>query len=301
MFFSPLLKTFNMSKQRKTAISTISAQITSTISVAMVLLILGIVAVLGFVAQNISHDIKENFGFVVTLKENISQIEINALKLRWAKSPYVASQKYTSAEEVLHQQLNLDESILDMTAGINPYLAEFEIKVKPEYASHDSTNNIKESLLQIPYIKDVLIDQTNIDSINKNANNIISVLFIIATIMLLISFVLINNTIRLSIYSKRFTIHTMKLVGATNGFIRRPIILNSIIQGIIAAIIAILLLIAIIYYLPSFLVDIKDFIPWEEISLIFGGLIIIGITICATTALFATNKYLRTSYDNMFK
>ena len=290
-----------MAQKKKNVISTFSTQFTSTISVALVLLILGIVAMLGLVTRNITSGIKENFGFIIVLNENITPVEVNALKQKWSIEPYVASQHYISAEEVLKQQLELDESILEMTAGINPYQAEFEIKVKPEYANIDSTNNIKTSLLNIKGINSIIIDQTDIDNINNNTNNIISVLGIIAIVLTLISFVLINNTVRLTVYSKRYTIHTMKLVGATNGFIRRPFIINNIITGIIAAIIAILLLITTLYYLPQILPGIQNHIPWAESGLIFVGLIVVGIIICATATFFATNKYLRSNYDDMFK
>lgn len=291
-----------MSKKHKSAISTFSAQITSTISVALVLLILGIVAFMGLVTRNVTNDIKENIGFVVMLNEDISASQLNTLKQKWSKEPYVASQLFVSAEEALQQETErMGEDILEMMAGVNPYQPEFEIKVKSQYASRDSIESIKASLLNVDGINDVVVDPSRIDDINSNTNNVILVLSIIAAALILISFVLINNTVRLTVYSKRFIIHTMKLVGATNGFIRRPFIINNIVHGIIAAIIANLILAAALFYLPALDPSTGELISWLDAYWIFGALVVIGIIICSTATLFATNKYLRISYDDMFK
>lgn len=291
-----------MSKRRKSIISTYSAQITSTISVTLVLLILGIVAMLGVAAHNITNDFKGNVGFVVMLDEQISTGELNALKQKWRKEPYVAAQRFIPAEEVFKNEMKeMGEEVLELMAGINPYQPEFEITVKPQYACRDSINNIKASLAGINGIDEVLYDTSDIDAINNNINKGIFILSIIAAALILISFVLINNTVRLTVYSKRFIIHTMKLVGATNAFIRRPFILNNIFHGFIAAIIANLILASSIYYLHSIEQSAIATIGWNEAAIVFGGLIIIGIAICASASLFATNKYLRLSYDDMFK
>lgn len=291
-----------MRKKHKSAISTFSAQITSTISVALVLLILGIVAFMGLVARNVTNDIKENIGFVVMLNDDISTSQLNALKQKWSKEPYVASQLFVSAEEALQQETErMGEDILEMMAGVNPYQPEFEIKVKSQYASRDSVESIKASLLDVPGVKDVVVDPIRIDDINSNTNKVILVLSIVAAALILISFVLINNTVRLTVYSKRFVIHTMKLVGATNGFIRRPFIINNIVHGIIAAIIANLILAAAIFYLPALDPEAGTLISWVDAYWVFGALVAIGVIICSIATIFAANKYLRLSYDDMFK
>lgn len=291
-----------MSKHRKSVISTFSAQITSTISVALVLLVLGIVAFMGVAAHHITTDIKENLGFVVMLDDNISESSINSLKQKWSKAPYVASQHFISSEEALKQESErMGEDILEMMAGINPYQPEFEIKVKSQYATPDSIENIKASLIGIQGISSIITDTTMADEINTTTHNVIIALGVIVLALLLISFVLINNSVRLTIYSKRFIIHTMKLVGATGGFIRRPFMINNIIHGFIASIIAIAILASAFYYLRSIEYSVCESISWIEAGVIFGILTITGVIICAISALFATNKYLRTSYDDMFK
>ena len=293
---------FSMGKHHKSAISTFSAQITSTISVALVLLVLGIVAFLGLVANNVTTNIKENIGFVVVLDDDISPANLNALKQKWGKEPYVATQQFISAEEVLQQESErMGEDILNMMADINPYQPEFEINVTSQYANSDSIESIKASLIDIPGIENIITNTTMVDDINTGINNVIIALMTVAFALILISFVLINNSVRFAIYSKRFIIHTMRLVGATNGFIRRPFVLNNVIHGFIASIIATLILGGILYYLHTIEYSFSQTITWIEAAYVFGTLAVLGIILCATAALFATNKYIRTSYDDMFK
>ncbi len=290
-----------MNKHRKSTFSTFSAQITSTISVALVLLILGIVAFLGIAANRTTSNIKENIGFVVVLNDNISVPELNVLKQKWAKEPYVASHQFISAEEILKQEsTRMGEEILEMMAGINPYQSEFEINVKANYANRDSIESIKASLIGHNGISEIITNTSMIDEINASINNVILALIIVAATLLLIAFVLINNSVRLTIYSKRFIIHTMKLVGATGGFIRRPFITSNIIHGIIASIIAIIILASTLYYLRTIEYSLCEAISWIDATYVFIAITILGIVICAFSALFATNKYIRTNYDDMF-
>lgn len=291
-----------MGKHHKSAISTFSAQITSTISVSLVLLILGIVALLGLVANNVTTDIKENIGFVVELDYEITQSNIDSLNQKWDKAPYVASKKFISAEEVLQQESKLmGEDILKMMNGINPYQSEFEIKVKAQYANRDSIESIKASLANTKGIDKIVTNNSMIDDINVGVNNVIIALLAVAIAMIIISFVLINNSVRLAIYSKRFTIHTMRLVGATNGFIRRPFIRNNMLHGFLASIFTSAILSGILYYLQSIEHSLISAISWVEACYVFATLAVLGIILCSAAALFATNKYLRTSYDDMFK
>ena len=290
-----------MGKHHKSAISTSSAQITSTVSVALVLLILGTIALLGLIANNVTTSIKENIGFVAELDYEISQSDIDALNQKWDKEPYVASKKFISAEEVFQQESKLiGDDILKMTDGVNPYQAEFEIKVKAKYANRDSLEKIETSLANTKGIEEIKTNNTMVDDINIGVNSVILALLAVAIAMILISFVLINNSVRLAIYSKRFTIHTMRLVGATNGFIRRPFVRTNMLHGLLAAVIASAILSGLLYYLQSIEYSLCSAISWIEAGYVFVALAILGIILCSTAALFATNKYLRTSYDDMF-
>ncbi len=290
-----------MGKKQHSSISTFGGQITATISVALVLLILGIISMLGLAAKSVTDNIKQNMGFVVELNDDTSDDIVNNFKQSWASSPYVSSVVYISAEEALQQEAELMGEDIMSIMDVNPYHAEFEVKMMPQYANGDSIEKIVEQLSTNPNIAKVRTDPVMIESVNHSINNIILVLTIIAAALLLISFVLINNTVRLTVYSRRFLIHTMKLVGATGGFIRKPFIINNIINGIIAAILAILTLTGLLYYIKTLNPSVNEAISWNYAAYIFVGIIFTGIIICSVATLFATNKYLHIDYDDMFK
>ncbi len=288
-------------KKKRSGISTYSAQITSTISVALVLLLLGIVAFMGIAANSVTNSIKSNMGFDLILKESVSTQEVNQLKRHWTNANYVSSFKFHSADDALRKwQEDTGEDLIELL-GANPFSPEFEIKVKHEYANVDSIQKITSLIQSNPCISEIKVHSDMIDAINDNIRSIAFILILISAALMLISFVLINNTIRLTIYSRRFIIHTMKLVGATSGFIRRPFIINNILHGFIAAIIAILILAGTIYYIQTIDSAILKVINLESIAWIFISIILLGIIICALAALLATNKYLRIDYDDMFK
>ena len=288
-------------KKKRSGISTYSAQITSTISVALVLLLLGIVALMGIAANSVTNNIKSNMGFDIILKESVSIQEINQLKQHWTNANYVSNFKFHSADDALRKwQEDTGEDLIELL-GVNPFSPEFEVKVKHEYANVDNIKKITSLFQSNQCISEIKVHSDMIDAINNNIQSIAFILVLISAALMLISFVLINNTIRLTIYSRRFLIHTMKLVGATAGFIRRPFIINNILHGFIAAIIAILILAGTIYYIQTLDSAILNVINLESIAWVFASIILLGIIICALAALLATNKYLRIDYDDMFK
>ncbi len=290
-----------MDKQKNRLVSTFSAQITATISVSLVLLILGVIAMMGIAARNVTRDIKESMGFTLVMGDATTDSDVNALKRQFAKAPYVASYNFYSADDALRQwEEDTGESISEILE-INPFSGEFEVRVKEIYASPDSLNKVADQLKLNPAVGEVTIHLQMVETINRNISNISLVLIVIAGALLMISFVLINNTVRLTIYSRRFIIHTMKLVGATPGFIRRPFIFNNMIHGVFASLISSGLLAALLYYAHDFDPSIANAVSWQDSAWVFGGLLIIGILICCLAALFATNKYIRLTYDEMFK
>ena len=290
-----------MEKRPNKGISTFSAQITATISVALVLLLIGIIAMLGIAAHSITRNIKENIGFDIVLTDTATDAEVNQLKSKWTASPYTASVRYYSKEDALmNWEEETGENLMDVL-GINPFSGELEVKVKADYASSDSINKIITPLKSLPYVHEVKVHTELVDSINRNINSVSLILIIITCALLFISFALINNTVRLTVYSRRFIIHTMKLVGATGSFIRRPFINANVVSGIISALIASAILAGTLYYLQGIDSGIASAITWPQAACVFAGILIIGIIICAVAALFATNKYLRLDYDDMFR
>ncbi|TGY05217.1 ABC transporter permease [Muribaculum sp. NM65_B17] len=290
-----------MEKRPNKGISTFSAQITATISVALVLLLIGIIAMLGIAAHSITRNIKENIGFDIVLTDTATDAEVNQLKSKWTASPYTASVRYYSKEDALmNWEEETGENLMDVL-GINPFSGELEVKVKADYASSDSINKIITPLKSLPYVHEVNVHTELVDSINRNINSVSLILIIITCALLFISFALINNTVRLTVYSRRFIIHTMKLVGATGSFIRRPFINANVVSGIVSALIASAILAGTLYYLQGIDSGIASAITWPQAACVFAGILIIGIIICAVAALFATNKYLRLDYDDMFR
>lgn len=274
--------------------------LTSTVSVGMVLLILGIVGCAAFAAGNITRHIRENLGFNMVMKMDADLTRINDMKKRLTASDFVASYDYMSPEEILEQENAYLGSDVEDLLGTNPYQPEFNVRVKAQYASVDSLDKIIVPLRNIDSVEEITVHTEMVESVNSNIGTLSLVLIALAGALLVISFVLINNTVRLTIYSARFLLHTMQLVGATNAFIRRPIIIGNILNGILAAVVAILLLCLLRVYAVSIDPDLALALPWSDLIYVFLGVVAGGIIICGTASWIATNKYLRQSYDDMF-
>lgn len=278
-------------------------QLTSTISVAMVLLILGIVASLGAVTRSITDTIRQNLGFTIVMAENVDEAHVQQLKQRFTSAPYVASYTYMSSDDILKQEESLADFDIMEAVGVNPYQAEFGVRVKSEYANSDSIARIVSPIEQMECVESAIVHTDMVDDVNSNIKAISLVLFAVALALAVISFVLINNTVKLAIYSNRFILNTMQLVGATAAFIRRPILLRNIVNGVIAALLAIALLCGVRYFIasdPQAAAEIGEALPWEHLAVIFGCMILCGMILCGVAAYFATNKYLRRNYDDLF-
>lgn len=285
---------------KRTSLMNFGKHLTSTVSVGMVLLILGIVGCAAFAAGNITRHIRENLGFNMVMKMDADLTRINDMKKRLTASDFVASYDYMSPEEILEQENAYLGSDVEELLGTNPYQPEFNVRVKAQYASVDSLDKIISPLRNIDSVEEITVHTEMVESVNSNIGTLSLVLIALAGALLVISFVLINNTVRLTIYSARFLLHTMQLVGATNAFIRRPIIIGNILNGILAAVVAILLLCLLRVYAVSIDPDLALALPWSDLIYVFLGVVAGGIIICGTASWIATNKYLRQSYDDIF-
>lgn len=290
-----------MNNKKRSRLAGWGDYVTSTISVMLVLFILGLVGAINITFTGINRQIKEKMGFTVVLSDSISGSEIESLKKICESAPYVSSYKYMSAEEVMEQETNGDGSELVELLGINPYAPMLEIHMREDYANVDSVLSLTTKWEAMPEVEEATANTDMIDSLNRNARLINIVLLVIAGALLLISFVLINNTVRLTVYSRRFLIHTMKLVGATGGFIRKPFLWINFCQGAVSGIFASGLLIGIVVWASSWDdIFLTFYLPWPSIGLISGAMVGLGIIICVIAAFFATNRYLRKNYDEMF-
>ena len=287
-------------KKGENKINTFTQQFTSTFSVMLVLLIFGIVLSLVSAAREEMKSVKENIGFNAVLAPDATDEDLAVVRKTFEALPYIKSYEYFSPEEILKaEQDEIGEDIVELL-GVNPYPGEFDVKVTADYANNDSISSVAAKLLAYPMIDSIDSRADTIDGVNRSLSTISLILSAIALALMIVSFVLINNTVWLTIYSRRFIIHTMRLVGATAGFIRRPIILNNLINGLIAGAAACIILTALRIYAATFEAEIEIILPWTVMFIIYGLMILAGILICCLGAYFATNRYLRRSYDELF-
>ena len=290
-----------MVKKSHNGISIISAQLTSTVSVTLVLLLLGIIALMGIAANSVKQSIQESMGFNIVLADSIPQSHLNNIKQLCSESPAIASQRYVSSTDALAQwQQQTGDDLMEILE-VNPFSSEIEIKVKSQYANTDSIEKISAPIKAMPGVSEITVPTQMVDSIHQSLRSLALVLTAVSALLLLISFVLINNTVHLAIYARRFTIHTMKLVGATAGFIRKPFITSNILCGIIAALAADAILAAIVAYAYTISTEISRAVNWVHATVVFAVILIAGIIITGTAAFFSTNKYLRSDYNDMFR
>lgn len=275
-------------------------RVTSTISVTLVLFILGLVAAINITFSSLDHELKEKMGFTVVLNDSLPDSQISQLRDVCAKADYVSSYKFLSADDVLREETGSDGASLVEMLGVNPYQPMLDIKVRSVWANVDSLNMLTSRWASSPGVEEVAVNTDMVENLSRNARMFTTIMLVIAAALLLISFALINNTVRLTVYSRRFIIHTMKLVGATAGFIRRPFIISNLIQGVIAGILASGLLAGLIAWGKNWDNAIETLLPWNLTFVIFGGIVVVGIIICSLAAILATNRYLRASYDDMF-
>ena len=278
----------------------LNAKITSTISISLVLVLLGLTILILFLGNGISNYVKENMSFNVMLSTDITDSEITKVRNNLDSQPFVKSSRFISkveAKEQLIKDLGEDPEEL---LGYNPAQDCIEIYLHSEYANNDSIALITNVINQDNNVSDLLYQQEAIDLINENLSKVMTIMLVLAVILLFISFTLIRNTIRLSIYAKRFIINTMKLVGATSGFIRRPFVRNNIITGIIAGIIADVIIFSMLMYFSREYAEIQSVITTFDIAIIFAIVIVLGVLISTVATAFAVNRYIKMRTDELY-
>lgn len=276
---------------------------TATVSVALVLVILGIAALVGVATGNLSKSVRDTMGFVVIFNDNVTAGEIAEVTDRLKSTGAVSSTVYSSPDEILsrwQKMVGEDENILNL-AGVNPFTAELEVRVTDRYASADSIAMIAAPIVLLPQVYDIKAHNDLIDNVNSTLRSVSLTLVTIAAALLVVSFVLIFNTVRLAVYSRRFLINTMQLVGATKGFIRRPFMIENIVNGAVAGVAASAIVALTLYYCISLDGAILSILSWDSVIVILGGLVLAGIVICLIASAFACNKYLSMKYDDLYR
>ena len=252
-----------------------SSYVSSVISISLVLFLLGLVGLLILNTRKLSDYVKENIGFAIILKENVKEVDVIRLQKILDATRYVKSTEYINKEKAAQElQQELGEDFIDFL-GYNPLLASIEVKLYADYANPDSIQVIESDLQEYSQVKEVFYQKSLVHLINENVRRISMIILLFSLLLFLIAIVLINNTIRLSIYSNRFIIRTMQLVGATRSFIRKPFLFRSSIQGSIGAFIAIGGLLAFLYFLQNEFKEIMSLQNFEILAVLFCLVILI--------------------------
>lgn len=274
--------------------------ITVIISLALVLFMLGSLGLLVMNATKLSTHFKENIGFQVYLKDTASSAQTDGLIQEISNARYCKSVNFINKEQAAEKlKADLGEDFVSFL-GSNPLLNSIDIKLNADQANTDTLMSVEKYLLQKSFVKEVVYQKDMINNLNKNTKAIAFFILIFSGALMVVAIALINNTIRLSIYSKRFLIRTMYLVGATRSFISKPFIFKGIRQGVIAGIIAGALLAGFLVLSTRFIPDLLQLQDENVLLLLFGGLLLLGIFISALSALLSVQRYLRLKSSDLY-
>ncbi|MBP5711971.1 MAG: permease-like cell division protein FtsX [Prevotella sp.] len=275
--------------------------ITLCISTAMVLVLLGLVVFSVLIGRNLSSYVKENLVVTMWLDQDMSDTEAQQICKKLRTRPFINNLQYVSKEQALKdgiKDLGADPSEF---ADGNPFLSSIELTLNANYANSDSLRWISKELKNQPKVNEIAYQKDLVDAVNKNIAKISIVLLFLAVLLTIVSFSLINNTVRLGIYARRFSIHTMKLVGASWGFIRKPFLKQALWVGIVAAIIAILVLGGLIYTLYYYEPQILTVLDWKVAVITASVVLLFGIIITTLCANISVNKFLKMTAGDLYK
>ncbi len=273
---------------------------TLVISVSLVLFLLGILGLVLINARELSDYFRESLSFSVMLNDDSKEADIRMLQKDLDAKPYVKSTKYISKDEAAAKMKDdLGEDFISFL-GDNPLPPTIDVYLHAGYTKPDSVTKIEKYILQYPFVKEVYYQESLLFLINENVRKISIFLLVISSFLFLIALTIINNTIRLSVYSKRFLIRTMQLVGATRAFIRRPFIIQSAFHGLLAALIAMSLMFGLLYMIEKEFFLMFTFESTKLLIILGVSIIITGVLINIISTYFSVNKYLSISEDKLY-
>lgn len=262
--------------------------------------LIGLTGLLVLNAKSLSDYVKESLNLSIIIKDNAKEVDVRRLQKNLDASAYVKSTEYISKEEAAESlQKELGEDFLDFL-GYNPLLASIDVYLYAPYANTDSIAIIENQLREYTLIKEVYYHESLIYLINENIRKISMVILLFSGLLFLIALTLISNTIRLSVYAKRFLINTMQLVGANRSFIRKPFLLTSVVHGILAALISIILIVGILYYAQNEFQEFWRIQDLRILGVLFAGIILLGILFNYLSTYFAVTKYLSMEEDDLY-
>ena len=275
--------------------------ISTIFSISLVLVMVGLLGLIVLHGKNLSNFVKENIVLNVVIKENAGDNEIFTLQSNLEKNESIKSTQFISKESAAKNLSNdLGEDFVKFL-GYNPLSASIDVYLKAEFANKERIKKLVSKLKKKEIVKDVIYQESLIDMVNENLKSISLVIIAFGFTLLLIAIALINNTIRLAMYSQRFIIRSMQLVGATKGFIRKPYIVSGMIHGLLGGIVAILLLLSTLYIAKTEMPELAMLQNYVEFGFLFAAIILMGIIISIFSTYFAVNKYLNQHIDDLYK
>ncbi len=277
-----------------------TSNVSTVVGIALVLFMLGSLLFVILNAKKLSDHVKESFRVQVFLNETAKEADILKFQKLLEAENYIAETNYITKEEAVKMmEEEIGENFVEFL-GFNPLQASLDVHLEAEYAHSDSLQWIEMAILANPRVKEVVYQPDLIDLVNQNIRKISMVVLGFSALLLIIAIALINNTIRLAVFSKRFIIRSMQLVGATRGFIMRPFIWQGIVNGIWAAIVALLLIIGVLYFVKNELPELMNIQDIKSLIELFGMVVLLGIFISVISTIFAVNKYIRSDLDKLY-
>jgi cell division transport system permease protein len=277
-----------------------NAYLSSVISISLVLLLVGVASMLLVNAKSVSDYFKENMQISVLMKQTVSDEDALEYRELLDGERYIKSTTFVSKEQgrkELAEQLG--EDFLDVFET-SPIPVSIDVTLEAAYVSSDSLEVVRAEIAESPLVEEVVYQRSLVDALNANLSRISMVLGVFIALLLFISFVLINNTVRLSVFARRFTIHTMKLVGATRSFIRAPFLLQSAFQGVFAAFLAIIVLLGLMFLMRSSFAQLFEIFRMELLLLVMGIVLVSGLAICLISTYFVVNKLISLHKDELY-
>ena len=277
-----------------------NAYLSSVISISLVLLLVGVASMLLVNAKSVSDYFKENMQISVLMKQNVSDEDALEYRELLDGERYIKSTTFVSKEQgrkELAEQLG--EDFLDVFET-SPIPVSIDVTLEAAYVSSDSLEVVRAEIAESPLVEEVVYQRSLVDALNANLSRISMVLGVFIALLLFISFVLINNTVRLSVFARRFTIHTMKRVGATRSFIRAPFLLQSAFQGVFAAFLAIIVLLGLMFLMRSSFAQLFEIFRMELLLLVMGIVLVSGLALCLISTYFVVNKLISLHKDELY-
>jgi len=268
----------------------VNSYLSSVISISLVLLLVGIASLLMVNAKSVSNYFKENMKVSVMLKQNVSESKAFDYMESLSKLDFIKSADYVSREQGVREMKELlGDDFLDVFETA-PIPVSIDVTLMADYVSADSLEMVKAELSASPLVDDVVYQRTIVDALNQNIRRISAGMFVAIALLLFISFVLIGNFMRLSVYARRFSIHTMQLVGATRSFIRAPFLVQGLLQGVISAMLAIIMLLGILFLIRSEFAQMFEIFRLPLLLVVMGIVLATGIIICVVSSYYVVGK-----------